>query len=169
MLPQKGKSLKEWVKIYEEKTGDKAELPAGYRLFYLAERGFASMKPSLEDKMMVVYQVCGDAKFWRDHAELYAATMGLDYVASICTRHIKPYIRGFGWSIISEQCINGQYRFNCQDSIGRKVIITHKDINDITGEPEYWVTHYLNEKATESLNFAPKGGGTDVENTEETV
>ena len=30
----KAHSLKEWIKIYEEKTGDNFDLPEGYRLFY---------------------------------------------------------------------------------------------------------------------------------------
>lgn len=142
----KGKSLRQWVELYERKTGDKAELPPGFRLTYLAERGFISMKPVPKGKMMFVYQVCGDAKFWRDYAELVSITMGLCRVCTICTRHIRPYIRGFGWEILKEECINGQYRFRCQDSTGRLVIITHRGINDATGEPDYWVSHYLNKK-----------------------
>lgn len=168
MCKQKPKSLQEWVKIYEEKTGDRAELPYGYRLLYLAERGFASMKPDIEGKMMIVYQVCGDGKFFRDYAELTAAAMGLDCVATICTRAIRPYIRSFGWQILSEQCIKDQHRFVCQDSIGRKIVITHKDINEKTGEPEYWVTHYLNEKVNASGIFDRKGAksnGLDFEIT----
>lgn len=168
MFEQKPKSLQEWIKIYEAKTGDKAELPYGYRLLYLAERGFASMKPDIEGKMMIVYQVCGDAKFFRDYAELMAAGMGLDCVATICTRAIHPYIRSFGWQLLETQCINGQYRFVCQDSIGRKIIITHKDINETTGKPEYWVTQYLNEKVNASGIFNKKGAeenGLDFEIT----
>lgn len=45
----KAHSLKEWIKIYEEKTGDNFGVPNGYRLFYMAERGFASMKPDLKN------------------------------------------------------------------------------------------------------------------------
>lgn len=99
----KAHSLKEWIKIYEEKTGDNFGVPNGYRLFYMAERGFASMKPDLKTRLMVVYQVCGDGKFWRDYAELtFAVPMGLDAVCTICTRPIRPYIRGFGWEILDE-------------------------------------------------------------------
>ena len=125
----KAHSLKEWIKIYEEKTGDNFDLPEDYRLFYMAERGFASMKPDLKTRLMVVYQVCGDGKFWRDYAELtFAVPMGLDAVCTICTRPIRPYIRGFGWEILDEQCKDGQCRFLCQDSTGRAVMITHKDV-----------------------------------------
>lgn len=139
-------SLKEWIKIYEDKTGDTFGVPEGYRFFYMAERGFASMKPDFKTRLMVVYQVCGDGKFWRDFAELaFAVPLGLDAVCTICTRPIKPYIRGFGWEILDEQQKGGQYRFLCQDSSGRPVMITHKDVQP-SGLPEYWVTHYCHKR-----------------------
>lgn len=162
MFEQKGLSLASWVEIYEKKTGERADFPEGYRLFYLAERGFALMKPCPEDKMMIIYEVCGDAKFFRDLAEIYACSMGLEYISTICTRHIKPYIRAFGWKILEQQEKDGQYRFICSDSIGRLVIITHMCINDVTQEPQYHVTQYLNVKATtdidEFLASENKGG-----------
>lgn len=152
MFEQKGLSLAAWVELYEKKTGEKADFPEGYRLFYLAERGFAVMKPCPEDKMLIMYEVCGDAKFWRDMGEIYCCSMGIDCISTICTRHIKPYIRSFGWRILKEECKDGQYRFLCDDSIGRKVVITHMCTNDVTGEPQYYVTHYLNEKANPNLD-----------------
>lgn len=167
MFEQKGKSLKQWVKLYEEKTKDRVELPYGYRLCYLAERGFCMLKPDVEGKMMVVYQVCGDGKFWRDYAELMAAAMGLECVGTICTREIEPYIRSFGWEILSMSEINGQRRYRCQDSIGRLIVCTYKSESDKEGNPpHYWVTHYLNKKATEGpiMSYGhvkqelPKGG-----------
>lgn len=147
----KGKSLKEWIEIYEKKTNDKVAILPGYRLFYLAERGFATMKLDEEGKMVIVYQVCGDAKFWRDFAELVGATFGCNCVATICTRHIEPYIRGFGWEILEREEVDGRYRYWCQDSIGRLIIITYKHTDEETGEPAYWVTHYFNTKATSPM------------------
>lgn len=143
-----GKTLKQWAEIYESKTGDKAELPNGFRMCYLAERGFCVYKADKENDMIFVYQVCGDAKFWRDYAELQACNVGVNHVCTICTRHIKPYIRTFGWEILKEfeKDVNCK-RFLCQDSIGRQVIITTKDFRE-NGEPNYWATHYLNKKAT---------------------
>ena len=70
MLGQKGLSLGAWIEIYEKKTNDKVDFPEGYRLLYMAERGFAIIKPDIEGKMMIVYEVCGDARFWRDVCEL---------------------------------------------------------------------------------------------------
>lgn len=144
----KGKSLKEWIEIYEAKTGDKAEIPFGYQISYLAERGFCIYKPDKERDIIVVYQTCGDGKFWRDCMELKACVLGINCIGTICTRPIKPYIRAFGWEILKEFEVDvSKRRFICQDSIGREVIITFKDFND-KGDPEYWVTHYLNKKAS---------------------
>lgn len=146
-----GKSLKEWLDIYKEKTGDDFNIPQGFSILYLAERGFASMKPDFESKMMMVYQTCGDGKFWRDTAELYAAALQFDCIGTICTRPIKPYIRSFGWEILDQQCKDGQYRYLCQDSIGRPILITHKCIGE-NGIPEYWAVQYLNKKAVANIN-----------------
>lgn len=147
------KSLKEWIDEYESKTGDKFFTPAGFRLYWLPERGFASMKPDFEGKMLIIWQVCGDGKFWRDAAELYIANaLGLETLISICTRPVIPYMRAFHWEVLDEECVNGQYRYLCQDSAGRAVVLTHKDSgNKDNPNPEYWVTHYIKRKAARTF------------------
>lgn len=143
------KSFDEWVKVYEEKTGDKyTQPPEGFSLMYLPERGFADMKINTEGKMVFVNQVCGDAKFWRDLAEIIANAWHCNAVCTVCTRHILPYIRSFGWEVVKEFSNIGvgcEKRYLCQDSIGRKIVITHQGFN-AKGEPQYWVTQYINEK-----------------------
>lgn len=151
MLAQKGKSLHEWMKLYTAKTSDNVDLPSGFNLYYLAERGFATIRPNISADMMCVYQVCGDARFWHDYAEMMAYGLGLNHVGTVCTRSIRPYMRCFGWTLLDEKCENGQLRFLCQDSIGRAILITHKDIQE-NGEPEYWVVHYINKKATPTID-----------------
>lgn len=147
----KGKSLKEWIDIYEKKTGDKAELPKGYRLFYSAKRGFASMNPDVKGNMLVIYQVCGDLQFWLDFAEIQAAGMNLECVAAVLVRNIEPYIQALEWEILEREEKNGCYRYWCQDAIGRLGIITHAGIKQATGKPVYWATYYLNAKATSPM------------------
>lgn len=150
----KGKSLKDWIKLYEEKTGDKAQLLDGYRLFYLAERGFATMKPDFEGRMMVVHETCGDGRFWRDYAEMIGAGLGFTAVGTICTRPILPYIRSFGWEILTDEEKDGKHRYLCQDSIGRKVVCTYMCDGDNGRPPQYWVVSYFNDKAVTSLEEA---------------
>ena len=125
------KSLKEWIDEYESKTGDKFFTPAGFRLYWLPERGFASMKPDFEGKMLIIWQ---------------------ETLISICTRPVIPYMRAFHWEVLDEECVNGQYRYLCQDSAGRAVVLTHKDSgNKDNPNPEYWVTHYIKRKAARTF------------------
>lgn len=151
----KPKTLREWIEEYEAKTGDTYLVPDGFALYYLAERGFAIMMPDIKSRIMVVWQVCGDGRFWRDFGELKGLECGLESIATICTRPIKPYIRAFGWEILKEYEKDGQYRFLCQDQRGRKIIITQKTEGE---EPQYWVTHYFNEKAITSLKEGEENG-----------
>nr|DAY12444.1 MAG TPA: hypothetical protein [Caudoviricetes sp.] len=156
------RTLAEWIEVYEKKTGDKFSVPKGYGLSYLAERGFAQMRLDYKTKMIVIYQVCGDGKFWRDYAELYAAGIGFECVATMCTRSIKPYIRAFGWKIEREyHCISSESnpgkvesRYLCRDGLGRPIVITLCGYED-DGREDYWVTHYLNTKEAPKLEVNP--------------
>lgn len=149
----KGRSLEDWIELYEEKTGDKAAWLDGYRLFYMAERGFATMKPDIEGKLMIVHMTCGDGKFWRDYAEMRGLELGLEAVGTICTRPILPYIRSFGWEILRDEEVDGKHRYWCQDSIGRKVICTYMCEGDEGQPPQYWVVSYFNAKAVAALDY----------------
>lgn len=148
----KPKSLRQWVEIYENKTHDKAELPKGFQLFYLPTRGFMMIRPLVKDSILYIYQVCGDGKFWHDHAELMATALGFQCLATICNRNIETYLKNFDFEILVEQHINSETRYLCQDCIGRKVLVTYKG-KDNNGNDEYWVTQYLHEKATTNFNF----------------
>lgn len=137
------KTLEEWVELYTRKTGDKVDVPKGFSVNFLEERGFALIKAVPKDKMVMIYHMCGDARFWRDMAELAAVQSGMRYLAAICTRNIEAYIKFWHWTIKEQQEIDGQKRFICIDTLGRYVVITRKGFNDKTGEPDYWVTQYL--------------------------
>lgn len=138
--------LEEWVKKYEEKTNDKFMLPKGFQLCYLPERGFCQFKIDKEGKMLMIYQTCGDARFWHDVGELICHMNGLNCIGTICTVHFEAYARIFGWAIENVENVNNQKRYTLKDSIGRKLIATHKHFDEKTGEPCYWVTHYLHER-----------------------
>ncbi len=140
------KTLAEWIILYESKTNDKVELPKGFQLYFLPERGFCQYKVDIDNKMLIVYQLCGDAKFWRDVGELICLVNKLDSISTICTRNILAYIRFWGWKIKQQFDVNNQKRFICEDTQGRKIIITHKHI-DGNGDVAYWVTHYITERS----------------------
>lgn len=138
------KTLKEWAELYEDKTGDKAILPKGFRLYFLPERGFAMYQIDTVGKIMMVYRLCGDAKFWHDVAELIAYQTGMKYISTIVSREIKAYMRFWHWDVIEEFTLNNEKRFICKDSQGRKVVLTHNGIQ-ANGMPTYWCTQYLYE------------------------
>lgn len=135
-------SLNEWVKRYEDKTGDEFILPSGFQLFWLPNRGFAQYKFS--NGILVVYQVCGDIHFWYDIACLMCIQNGGKAVATICTCPIRPYLRLLGFEIEEEETRNGQKRYICKDQFGRKVVATYRS-TDNTGCDSYFVTSYMNE------------------------
>lgn len=137
--------FKKWVDKYEKQTGEKAILPPDYVLQFLPDRGFSSYKVDNEGKMLVIYQTCGDIKFWRDVAELIAQTNNLDCLCTSCLLDINTYMRLFGAEIIHIEQREGQKRYTCKDSLGRKVVATYRGINKDTGKPCYWVTQYLKE------------------------
>jgi len=139
------KRFKEWVDKYEEKTGEKAILPPGYVLQFLPSRGWSTYKIDTAGSMLVVYQSCGDLKFWRDVAELIASTNKLKCICTSCLLDIEAYIRFFGGKIVEKQEHNGQFRYICKDYLGRKVIATYRGNLEKTGKPCYWVTQYLYE------------------------
>lgn len=139
--------------MYEDKTKDKAEILKGFQLFYLPNRGFMMVKPLVNETGGILYidKVCGDGKFWRDHAELMANAIGFQAIITVCNRNIESYLRDFGADILVVQEINKQKRFLCQDSIGRKVVATYRG-QDKFLQDEYWVTQYLHEKATTNFD-----------------
>lgn len=137
------KTLEEWIALYKQKTKDVVSIPEGFVLNFIEDRGLAIMKAVPQSKLLIIYDLCGDAKFWRDMAEVGAKQNGLRYISTICTRSIEPYIRFWHWKIQTKSVINGQARYICLDERQRYVVITHKGINEVTGKPDYWVTQYL--------------------------
>lgn len=104
--------------------------------------------------MMYIHEACGDGKFWRAFAELMCRELNLNILGTICNRDIELYLKAMEFDVLVTQDINGQKRYICQDNIGRKVIATYRADRD-GGDPEYWVTQYLDEKATTSEYFNP--------------
>lgn len=135
-------SINEWIKRYEDKTGDEFVLPAGFQLFWLPNRGFAQYR--FYEGMLVVYQLCGDIHFWYDLACLMCIQNGGNAVSTICTCPIKPYLRLLGFEIKEEEDREGKKRYICKDKFGRKVVATYRSTDD-TGCDSYFVTSYMDK------------------------
>ncbi|MEG2583915.1 MAG: hypothetical protein RSA27_05370 [Oscillospiraceae bacterium] len=137
------KTLNEWIALYERKTGNKVEFLKGFTLLYLPERGFSLMKEDTEWHILMIYIVCGDAKFWHDVGEVIAKSKCCRCISTICSREIEAYIRFWHWRIIDKQDINNQKRYICIDTQNRTVVITNNGVNEETNTPTYWVTQYI--------------------------
>ena len=113
--------LDEWVKLYENKTKEKFEPHPGFKLFYLPDRGFCEYR--VTEDMVMIYQLSGDGKFWRDYGLLLAELTKCKKLGTICIRdNIKAYIRFWGYTIDKEEVLpDGLVRYHCK----------HKD----TGKP----------------------------------
>lgn len=85
------KTLDEWIELYNKKVSGGFERDKRFTLFYLAEKGFAELATS--DTMVLIYQVCGEIKFWRFFAETVARKLGYKSLGTILARPIKPYLR----------------------------------------------------------------------------
>lgn len=136
-------TLEEWIQFYEEKAKEPFEVPKNFIFQWLPMRGFSVMKPDVEGKILMIFSTCGDARFWRDVAEMLALNNGMTKLMTICIRKIEPYIRFWHWKIMEKQEVNGQNRYFCIDELGRNVLITHRGFNEETNLPTYVVTQYL--------------------------
>ena len=90
-------TLEDYIKKYEEKTKDKFKPKEGFKLFYLPDRGFCEIGVTTvfnKQQMLVIHQLGGDGKFWRDYATLIAQSLNIKKIGSICIRkNVEAYIR----------------------------------------------------------------------------
>lgn len=132
------KTLTEYIKEYEKKTGEEFVTPPGFTLFFIPERGVAQMR--IYEGMVVVFQVCGDLQYWFDFAKVMAASNGCYCVITTCVRHILPYIRKLRCKVVEKE---GDSRYICEDELGNKLICSYRLGKD--GSDTYTCTYYLGE------------------------
>lgn len=112
------KSLEEWQRIYEKKTGEKVELEQGHHLFYLPTRGFASCSMDRDKGFLIVGQVCGnDGDFWFDFVMLEAESQNLPIVFTYTIRNIKSFLKVFKVNVLEEN----ENEKICRDRYGKLV------------------------------------------------
>lgn len=94
----RGKTLDEWISFYEKKVGAKYEPPDKRTTrFYFPDKGFAEIGAT--NNMVIIHQMCGDARFWKQVAEVLAMERGINHLGTWCVRKIEAYIRFFGVEI----------------------------------------------------------------------
>ena len=107
------KTLDEWIALYNKKNYEEFKRDEKFGLFYLPEKGFAEIVDS--GKMIIVNQMCGEFKFWRDAAEKLSRHRGYKVAGTICIRPILAYIRLAGFKIDRIEETNLGDRYFCTD------------------------------------------------------
>lgn len=115
---------KEWIKRYEEKTGDKHEVLPGFVEQFLAERGYCQYGVDDKNKSLIIYETCGDGKFWYDVGFLICKEKSLQRLITVVTRNIKAHIRFFRGKIQKEVIAeDGSYRLSGLNHDGRPFFV----------------------------------------------
>ncbi len=146
------KELLGWIQEYEEKTKEKFYVLPEFTLWYIPERGFCQWRAMDKDKTILCWNLCHDAKFWRDALECVALQWGYDRIMTTCILPIKAYIRYWGWEIMQTFKKDGMYRYICKDKQDREVVITPKSVNE-DGTVNYFVTNELRRKYKPWKNY----------------
>lgn len=105
--------LSDWINLYEQKTGEKFLPDKKFEMFYLPDKGFCEY--GLSDNMIIIRQLCGDGRYWRNQAEKMARDIGITNLGTWCIRDgIEAYIRLFGYKINEKVPLSdGLHRYRC--------------------------------------------------------
>ncbi len=107
------RTLEQWIALYNKKIPEGFKRDKRFELFYLPAKGFAEVMDS--GKMVVVNQLCGEFKFWRNLAERIARRLGYKVAGTICIRNIEAYIRMAGFVPFHIEDTAQGYRYFCRD------------------------------------------------------
>ena len=114
-------TLGEWIHFYETKTKNPFQPHPNFHLLFLPEYGFCEIALEPSSQMVMAYQLCGDGKFWKRIIDFVASVVGYTHCGAICIRHIKPYIRFFGFHIVKEERLaDGSSIYYCENKEGTK-------------------------------------------------
>ena len=95
------KTLREWIKEYETKTGETHTNPVAMnlKLYYVPDRGYCELAYIAKENCISVFETCGDAKFWHDFSVIMCKENNCKYIMTMCLRNIKAYIKLFNGKI----------------------------------------------------------------------
>jgi hypothetical protein len=62
--------------------------------------------------MMMVYQVCGDGRYWQSIVEPLAQMLGLRYMGTIIVRPVDTFIKWLGFDVVEDTVLaDGTHRY----------------------------------------------------------
>ena len=108
-------TLYEWIDFYNKKNPQDPFQPTdGFELFYVPEKGFCEVR--FFGDMVIIGQLAGDARYFKEHVDKVAAQMGIREGGTICIRkEIRAYIRLFGYCIEREEKLpDGEIRYHAR-------------------------------------------------------
>ena len=118
-----GRTLDEWIERYNKKVPNGFKRDERFALFYLPDKGFCELVAT--DKMMILGQVGGDGRFWKEHAEQWARELGLKVCGTYFTRkEAQAYIKLFSFKNVSVEEKDGFKRYRCTSEDGRWGLMT---------------------------------------------
>lgn len=89
------RTLEQWIDRYNKKIPEGFKRDERFALFYLPDKGFAEITDA--GKMVIVNQMCGEFKYWRELAERISRRLGYKVAGTIVIRNIEAYIRMAGF------------------------------------------------------------------------
>ena len=133
------KSLEEWIKLYEKKTGTAFKAAPRATLQFDADKGFAEF--GVFKDMVIIGQLCGDAKHWKNFGENLAKQLGLNHLGTWCIRKLEPYIKFFNVEVdMIEEAGEGLKRYHGHfKDTGKKALFSPRSRNS-AGKIVYMVT-----------------------------
>lgn len=135
-------TLEEYIARYEKKTGETFTPKAGFKLFYLPDRGFCEIAVAGHIEMVQAYQMCGDGRFWRDYITLLAQSLNIKMAGTFCIRtNVKAYARFFGYKITKKEPLpDGSFIYLAEDERGSHARLSPVHMHDDPNKITYLVT-----------------------------
>lgn len=133
-------TLQEWIERYNKKTPEPFKRDERFELFYLPDKGFCEV--GQDGDMVIIHQLCGDARFWKDKVSEMARKIGAKTCGTWCIRkEIKAYIRLFEYRIIEEELLpDGLRRYLCEHKDNGKEGLVSPAFRFKSGEQAYFIT-----------------------------
>ena len=132
----------EWIAFYNRKNPDDPFAPTeGCSFFFVPDKGFCEV--CFLGDMVIIGQLAGDARFFKEKVEEAARTLGIKEGGTICIRkEICAYIRLFGYRITrTEELSDGRKRYHAvHRKTGKWALYSPGYIYDKTGALAYLVT-----------------------------
>lgn len=134
-------TLDEWIELYNKKNPlDKYHRDGRYTLFYKPDKGFCEVL--IGGDMVVIGQLCGDARYWKDAIDSAAEKAGIKHGGTINIRdNPVAYLRLFGYKVVkTEDLSDGTVRYQAVHKNTKKKGFASPAFRYKDGKQAFYVT-----------------------------